>query len=300
MRHRQLEAFNAVMMSGSTVRAAELMGVTQPAVSRLIAELEAAVSFPLFDRVRRRLVPTPEGRQFYREVEQNFRGIDRLRAAAANIRDFGTGSLRVASLAAAGASLVPAALRAFRVSNPDIRITLHINWSAAIRNGVADGLYDIGVAAEEADRGGIGSQLFANYPGVIAMPQDHRLVRHDVITPALLRDCPMVGLAPEDKARHRFDTVLEDAGVTPHYVIETPSAETVCALVLSGDCVGFVNPIVTKHFKGDGLVMKPFAPKVVFKTYLLFPPGVQKSRLVKDFIGTLMAERTEGSFSVSG
>ncbi|MFN3157433.1 LysR family transcriptional regulator, partial [Marivita cryptomonadis] len=107
LQHRQLEAFNAVMISGSTVRAAELMGVTQPAVSRLIAELEAAVRFGLFDRVRGRLVPTPEGKLFHREVEASFVGLDRLQNAAASIRDYGTGSIRIASLAAAGTVIVP-------------------------------------------------------------------------------------------------------------------------------------------------------------------------------------------------
>ncbi|MHA7777340.1 LysR substrate-binding domain-containing protein [Roseibium sp. M-1] len=291
MQHRQLEAFNAVMISGSTVRAAELMRVTQPAVSRLIAELEQAVRFPLFDRVRGRLVPTPEGRLFFREVEQNFRGMDRLRAAAANIRDFGTGSLRVASLSAAGVSLVPAAVRAFRARHPDVRITLHITWSAAIRNGVADGRYDIGIAADEIERTGVDSQVFGNYPGVIAMPSDHPLVCHDEITPALLKDCPIVGLAPEDQARHRFDTAMKRAGVTPRYIIETPNAATVCALVLTGDAVGFVNPLVVRQFLQDGLVLRPFSPAVPFRTYMLFPPNSQKSRLVKDFVGELMKLR---------
>lgn len=61
MKFRQLEAFHYVMISGSAVRAAELMQITQPAVSRSIAELEASLGFPLFDRVRGRMVPTTEG-----------------------------------------------------------------------------------------------------------------------------------------------------------------------------------------------------------------------------------------------
>jgi molybdenum-dependent DNA-binding transcriptional regulator ModE len=61
MDHRQLEIFNAVMISGSASRAAELLQVTQPAVSRAIVDLEEAIGFSLFDRIRGRLVPTPEG-----------------------------------------------------------------------------------------------------------------------------------------------------------------------------------------------------------------------------------------------
>src|SRR5687768_1291094 len=88
---RQLEVFRAVMTSGSASRASELLGVTQPAISRSVADLEAAVGFSLFDRVRGRLVPTPEGQMFFRDVNASFAGLDRLRSAAARIRDFGSG-----------------------------------------------------------------------------------------------------------------------------------------------------------------------------------------------------------------
>lgn len=296
IQHRQLEAFNAVMISGSTVRAAELMGVTQPAVSRLIAELEAAVRFALFDRVRGRLVPTPEGELFFREVEASFIGLDRLRVSAANIRDFGTGSLRIASLAATGSILVPAAVRSFRQSNPHTRVMLHITSSTEIRNGVADGLYDFGIAADEIDRSGVDTQLFGNFPGLIAMPPDHPLARQEVITADLLDGQSLIGLAPEDRARQRFDAILAEAGVTPDYVIETPSSATVCELALTGDAVGFVNPLVAQNERYPGLVLRPFNPRVLFRAYLLFPPDSQKSTLVKKLTAEIMKQRNRFSF----
>lgn len=298
LQHRQLEAFNAVMISGSTVRAAELMGVTQPAVSRLIAELEAAVRFGLFDRVRGRLVPTPEGKLFHREVEASFVGLDRLQNAAASIRDYGTGSIRIASLAAAGTVIVPSAIRSFRRTHPHTRITLHVTWSAAIRNGVADGRYDIGIAADEIDSSGVDIQLFGNFPGLIAMPEGHALARENVIKPSHLGGIPLIGLAPEDRARHRFDKVLSEAGVVPEYVIETPGAATVCELALTGDAVGFVNPLVTGTGRNPGLVLRPFEPRVMFRVYLLYPPDSQKSSLVKSFTAEIMKHRNAFSSKV--
>lgn len=59
MNIRQVEAFRAIMQSGSASRAAEALGITQPAVTRLVAELEKTIGFPLFDRTRGRLDPTP-------------------------------------------------------------------------------------------------------------------------------------------------------------------------------------------------------------------------------------------------
>ncbi|PYE81204.1 LysR family transcriptional regulator [Pseudoroseicyclus aestuarii] len=271
------------------------MAVTQPAVSRLISELEAAVGFALFDRVRGRLVPTPEGKLFFREVEASFIGLDRLRVSAANIRDHGTGSLRIASLAATGSILIPAAVRAFRQNNPRTRITLHITSSPAIRNGVADGLYDIGIAADEIDRSGVDTQVFGTFAGLIAMPEDHPLARQEVVTPDMLDGQPLIGLASEDRARHRFDAALAEAGVDPDYVIETPSSATVCELALTGDAVGFVNPLAAREERYPGLALRPFSPRVPFKAYLLFPPNSQKSTLVKAFVAEIMGQRNRSS-----
>ena len=287
MKHRQLEAFHALMVSGSAVRAAELMRITQPAVSRSIAELETSLGFALFDRVRGRMVPTPEGQLFFREVVESFRGMDRLRAVAAAIRDYGSGQLRIASLSALGAEMVPKAIQAFRRAQPRVRITLQVLPSAQVRNAVVDGSFDVGLAADEIDRSGLDTTHFAGVAGMIAMPPDHPLAARDALGPQDLAGRPMIGLAPEDRARHRFDAILSEAGVAPDYVIETPSSATACALAMSGDAVALVNPIVADCFAARGLVLRPFEPAVTFRSLLLFRPDAQRSKLVKDFVRCL-------------
>lgn len=291
MKFRQLEAFHNLMISGSTVRAAELMQITQPAISRSIAELEASLGFALFDRVRGRMIPTTEGQLFFREVSESFKGMDRLRSSAAAIRDYGSGHLKIASLSALGTEMVPRAIQRFRSKNPRVRITLQILPSAQVRNQVADGNFDIGLAADEIDRSGIDTTHFAGMAGVIAMAADHPLTDCDLLGPEDLMDQPMIGLAPEDRARHRFDAILEQAGVVPDYVVETPSSTTACALALSGDAIGLVNPLVTEGFVARGLVIRPFAPAVNFRSFLLFRPDTQKSKLVRDFTKCLFEQR---------
>jgi DNA-binding transcriptional LysR family regulator len=295
VKFRQLEAFHTMMISGSTVRAAELMQITQPAVSRSIAELEASVGFALFDRVRGRMVPTTEGQLFFREVAESFKGMDRLRSAAAAIRDYGSGHLKIASLSALGAELVPKAIQDFRKRNPRARITLQVLPSAQVRNQIADGNFDVGLAADEIDRSGVDTTHFGGFSGVIAMSPDHPLAQKDTLGPKDLEGQPMIGLAPEDRARHRLDAIFNEAGVTPEYVVETPSSTTICALALSGDAIGLVNPLTVAGFVARGLVTRPFSPGVSFRSYLLFRPDTQRSRLVKDFTKSLFKVRNSGT-----
>ncbi|APO68959.1 LysR family transcriptional regulator protein [Rhizobium gallicum] len=291
MNFRQIEAFRAVIISGTVSRAAELMGVTQPNVSRLVGELEAAVGFALFDRVKGRLVPTPEGQAFYRDVDVSFKGLDLLRSSAARIRDFGSGQIRVASLAAAGSTIVPRAVKRFRERYPSAIVTLSIMSSAAVRNHIVDGDFDLGLAADEVDLSGVEHQVFGSFPALCAIPPGHPLAERSVVRPIDFHEVDYVALSPEDRARLQFDRYCAEAGSKPNLVIETPFAITACALALEGVGLAIVNPLAVDGFADRGLVFRPFEPSVYFKSYLLFRPDVQKASLVRAFVGALMNVR---------
>ena len=70
-----LEAFQAAMSCGSMTRAATQLGIGQPAVTRMVKELEIAVGFPLFHRNGPRISPTDRGLQFYEEVQRVVAGV---------------------------------------------------------------------------------------------------------------------------------------------------------------------------------------------------------------------------------
>lgn len=291
MNNRQIEVFAAVMKAGTISRAAELLGVAQPGVSRTIAELERSVGFALFDRIRNRIVPTPEGRLLFREVEASFRGMDTLRAMAARIRDQGAGQLRIGSLSALGSSLVPRAIRRFREQRPEIGVTLMVLPSRDVRDGVVAGTFDIGLAADEIDVTGVLHQPFVQPRVLCALPLGHHLVERETIGPRDLDGEPFIAYVPEDRARQRLDLIFAEAGVRPRIVVETIYAATVCALVAEGIGVGLVSPYAVAGADPTRLVLRPFAPAVHSKSLLILPLDRPKSQLVREFIDCLMASR---------
>lgn len=291
MNFRQVEAFRAVMVTGSASRAADLLQVTQPAISRSILELEKATDFKLFDRVRGRLVPTAEGQLFFRDVENTFEGLDRLRSSAARIRDFGTGDIRIASLAAMGSTLVPHALRLFREKHPSIAVTLQVAGSATVRELVMSSRFDVGLAADEIDVAGLEHQLFATPKAVCAMATGHRLCERSVIKPEDLHDEAFIALSPEDTVRAKLEKELKTHGVRPKVVAETPNSSTVCALAMEGLGVGLVNPYATDGYAARGVVFRPFSAAVHFRTLLIFRPDLPKSRIVRDLAACMLEAR---------
>ncbi len=284
---RQIEAFHAVMVCGTASRAAEVLGISQPAVSKAIQSLERSVDFPLFERVKGRMIPTPEGQLFFREVESSFVGLTRLRSAAARIHDFGSGDLRIACLSAFSANLLPYALSRFRAAHPDVAITLQVQGSSDIRDLVASGQFDLGLAADEIDTTGVEVEPYAEPRAAIALPPGHPLAERAVVRPEDLHELPFVALAPEDTTRREADGIFAALQVRPRMVVETPYSSTVCALVLAGLGCGIVDPITAPGFIERGLILKPLEPAIHFRTLLLFPPDRQKSRLVRELIAIL-------------
>ena len=213
MNLRQVEVFRVVMTNGTTARAAEVLHVSQPAVSKMIQELERSLGFDLFRRIKGRLHPTPEGQLFFREVEHAFLGLGHLRGAAARIRDFGSGELKIACLSALSTNVLPRALHAFMARNPNVAVTFQARMSSTVRDLVASGQFDLGVGADEIDRTGGVAADFARCRVAVAVPEGHPLQSHETLHPRDLADYPFIALAPEDTTRSEAEAAFEKVGV---------------------------------------------------------------------------------------
>ena len=291
MNLRDLEIFHAVMTTGGAGRAAELLGTSQPTVSRAIAGLEKSTGFPLFQRVRGKLVPTREGQLFFAELSKSLVGLDRLRQVASRIREVGEGSLRIATLAAMGQILVPRAVARFLDQHPGVRVSLQVRTSSVVRDLVASGQVDLGLAADEIDTSGVHAGIFASPRAVCILPLTHPLARRKAIGPADLDRERLVALAPDDTVRKAINRILEAAGVEPRIVVETPFSATVAALVAEGAGIGLMNPFSIDGDLRSRVAILPFEPAVHFRALILHPPGTAESRLTSAFRACLYAVR---------
>lgn len=291
MNLRDIDVFNAIMIARGAGAAATLLNTSQPAISRSLAKLEAELGFSLFDRIRGRLVPTREGELFHAEVKANLVGLDRLKLRAAQIKEVGTGTIRVASLSALGHGLVPRAIVAFSRRHPQARISYQVRTSHVVRDLVASGSFDVGLAADEIDTSGVLHSVFTTPRAVCVMPKNHRLARKSVIRPADLADEAFLALSPEDTARLAMDKILAAHGIRPRILIETPYGLTIAILAAKGLGIGLINPSVIADRMIDGIIARPFEPAVHFRALILRPPDGINSTLIIDFIAELYAAR---------
>jgi len=292
MNLRQLEAFRAVMLSGSVTQAAQSLHVSQPAVSKLLADLEHQLGFRLFIRTRgSNLTITPEADAFYHEVERSFSGIAALKRVAEDIRNLATGTLRIAALPALAVSFLPKVIAEFRKQHPGVTVQLRTRSSSTVRQWMANQQFDIGLATPARELPGIQMERFMRCAGACVLPPGHRLASKKVIVPADLAGEAFISLALEDGARHRIDRIFEDARIDREMIIETQYAMTISALVMEGLGCSILNPVTGADYADRGLVVRPFEPEVFFE-YMMFTPRLRPvSQVALAFIEMLERHR---------
>jgi len=176
-----VDLFRAVVRHGGMTRAAAALGIGQPHVSRAIAQLEAELGFLLFVRGHGSALPTEEGEAFAREVERSYAGLDHLRQAARQIRELGTGPLRVACHPSLAARLVPRAIHRLNSERPGARVSLHVPSPDTIWSWASTGQCDIGLVRPRSGYTGVACEHFLTVDAVCALPRRHPLARRRVI-----------------------------------------------------------------------------------------------------------------------
>lgn len=300
---RQIEAFRAVARHGGFSRAARALAVGQPSLTRSVARLEAAIGFPLFLRGQGAARLTSEGEAFLREVERAFTGLDRLRVAAEDIRNFGTGRLRIACLPALSGGVMAGALSHFLRDRPEATVALQVRPSTTVYEWVATRQADLGLAAPRSGFPAVEEEEFLSLPGVLVVPRGHRLARRRrPVGPREVAAEPFLALALEDGTRHASEEVFRTAGLEPRIRIETQYSATLCRLVAAGLGVALVNPLVAAdEARALGIVALPFEPAVPFRYLLLRPRGGGRDRLGEAFAAELAAHAASGcSTSANG
>jgi len=113
MDFRHIDAFRAVMLTRSSTKAAQLLGTSQPGISRLIADLERTTQLTLFSRERGRLEPTETAVELFGEVQRRYAGLDNIREFALSLRNPDEAIIRAGSVMSFGLGYFARAIAEF-------------------------------------------------------------------------------------------------------------------------------------------------------------------------------------------
>jgi DNA-binding transcriptional LysR family regulator len=285
---RQIEAFRAVMLTGTTIAAANMLNTTQPSISRSLAQMQAAAKLKLFELDRGRLRPTPEANMLFEAVQRNFLGLETIEETVALLRRSGIGRLRVACTPALGMSVMPAVMAKFKLRQPDVHITFRTISSYDVREGLLHGLYDLGVTTNSLHLEGaqLQTKVVDQVAAVCVMNRSHRLAANAHVSPRHFQSETLLTLDRQDDLTDEWRRALRQAKVTPSSVIETTYSATICRLAEAGAGIGVVNPYIASVF-ASGLRVVPVKPTIGVKVFVAYPRHVSMSALASALIAQI-------------
>lgn len=265
MELRQLEAFAAVMSTGSVTAAGRLLGRSQPAISRLLQELEAEIGYALFARSGPRVTPTEQGFLLYDDVERALSSLRQIRDRAEEIARGQAQPLLLAATSALAAGLVPAALKRIeaQASAPAPRIELRSASPERVVHAVLSGTAQLGATSLPLEHRGLTVHWIGQAPCVVALPEDDPVARHDVVPVAELAGRRVITMANPYRLRRRLDAALPPGG---HALgaIETNSSVNALAAVRAGLGVSVLEPITAYGAPMAGVAIRPIDLDIPF------------------------------------
>lgn len=281
---RQVEAFKAVIEYGTVSRAAEMMNVSQPAMSKLIAHLEDDTALRLFDRVKGRLVPTRRGMRLYEEIDRIFAGVRQVENAVDAIRRDEQSRLLIGVMPALSGPFIQQATSRFLAGQSNVFCSVQSRSSQWIADGLVSHKLDVGLIIVPVDNPYIVAEPLLARSVVCALPLGHPLAQKSVITPKDLAGVPFISFEPESHTNRRITQALEAGGVSPNVVMTVNVAPTLCEFIAAGVGVSLVHPLVVGGLR-DRVAIRRFEPSVQLDFQLCRIRDNRNARLVDAFLG---------------
>ncbi len=290
MNFRQIEAFRAVMVTGSGTEAAKMLFITQPAISRLISDLEFSSGLQLFIRKPNRLEPTPEAQALYREVDRAFIGLEEIRTTAEAIVNQQQGSLRIVAMPVCVESFLPSLISEFTKLYPKVSIELETAPRIQALEMVRSQRFDIGVVSMMGqDSVNLKIQTFCQQKAVCVLPAGHPLSEKSQIHAKDLKSEPFISLSAGSPFRALIDTVFIHEKVKRKLTIETRTQRTIYELVRRGAGVSILDPFVIDGEDSD-IVIRPFIPSVTWDYAMIQLHTAPPSLNTQSFMALLMKQ----------
>jgi DNA-binding transcriptional LysR family regulator len=283
LRLRQLEALEAVAQHGSMTRAAHELGISQPAVSRLLADLEKTLGFKLLERRDGRLLPTQEARFVLPDVRRVIDSMQQIEEVGFNLTERKAGHLRIACLPGFATSHLPEVLTGFLTEREGVTVTLEPDRPERILEWIIGEQYDCGITDSFEGHPAVESEVVPIRTACI-FPAGHRFETFGKIRPG--------DLAGEELIHTRRDSVffrdlresLAGAGVEPQTLVETRQFAAACELVLRGRGVSIVSELDATGYLDRGLRMCPFDATLVHALALVRPVHKHPAMVTLEFL----------------
>jgi DNA-binding transcriptional LysR family regulator len=288
---RQIRYFVTLAEELNFRKAAERLFITQPALSHQIALLEATLGVRLFQRDRRQVALTEEGKALLQDARHLVSESDAILMKARRLGAADTATVRVGFPEYANRTLIPEIISVFRRRHPEARVTLTEGYSRTLLPDLRQGRLDLAfmMIPPADDHGNLELDVIIDEKPGLLMAASHRLAGRSEISLAALDDEQLL-LADRSVNPAAYDLVaewLQRAGVRPRFFKVGGSGaytyDTVLRVIQSGEAVSLSTASMSSHLP-DGVLFRPLhGPAPHFQVAIFWDPTNLKP-LTREFL----------------
>lgn len=287
MRLRQIEVFHAVYSRGSVTKAAMVLNVSQPSVSKVLAHAEQQLGYSLFDRVGGKLIPTPEAHQLFAHVSAVYDSVDRLRNVAENLRAAETGRIRIAATPAFGIDLLPWSVATYREKHSDTTFAVETLHHDEICRALLETRLDLGLAFDAVVVPGIAEETLAHGSFFVLTPPDVELDTKQDVSLNDLADLPFIKLDIRGPLGRLLSAHIDSSGVQLNTVAYAETYHLAKALVSYGAGITITDEVTAKSVGHANIRVWPLKPELRFRISALRSDNVPLSIVSQRFLDHL-------------
>lgn len=275
---RQLKALVTVVEVGSVTRAAELLRIVQPAVTRQIRALETELGVPLFDRTPRGMRPTPAGLSLADRARRALTELERARAELAPVPGVVSGIVTLGLLDSAADVLAEPLVSALRERHPGIELRLLTAYSGHLQQWLDDGDLDLSTLYNLTSTPSLNVTPLVRERLWVVAPPAARLRADEPVSFARAAQLPLVVPTGGHALRTLIDGAAAAAGVEPDIAVQTNSMNLQKRLVLGGHGWTILPGIGIAADVAEGrLSAAPLCQPEVWRTIVLGTPRAGRS-----------------------
>lgn len=287
MRLRQIEVFHAIYTSGSMTNAARLLNVSQPSVSKVLSHAEQQLGYPLFDRVKGKLVATPEADRLFGLVSNVYDHVEQLRQVAENLRSSDVGKVRIAATPAFGVELLPDAISSYLADHRNTVFEIETLHHDEINEALLASRIDIGLAFDAVAAPGLKTQSIASGEFVVIAPPDIELGNGGPVRLRDLADLPFIGLSSRGPLGKLLTSYFEAAAIELDKIVFTETYHMAKALVSRGSGVSIVDSITARPSDNEPIRCWPMDPPLQYSIDIVtsdaMPLSIPGKRFIEHF-----------------
>lgn len=290
MELRHLRYFHAVASELSFSRAAELLHIAQPPLSRQIRQLEQMLQVELFDRSARPVALTRAGTFFYEQTVQVLSRIDEIGEGARRIARGQQHWFNIGFVPSTLYGLLPELIKRFRSDHPGIEVGLSELMTMDQADALKSGRIDIGFGRLNIDDPAIVCRTILEEPLLAVFPLEHPLLKKPQVTLAQLAGEPFIlyPARPRPSYADQVLTFFADKGLRPAIVKEANEMQTAIGLVAAGVGMTLVPQSVQGLHRAD-VAYRPLANKGVFSPVIMNCRASDTSPMLQGFVSLALA-----------